>query len=164
MFKQLLLPLAGVAAFIVFVGLLSQGKINLGGGQKSETLKVGSKEINIQIADNDEERAKGLSGITSLGENEGMIFIFNTKDITPSFWMKGMKISLDIIWIDDGKIVKIDKNVPFSDQEKLYTPTPGQPIDYVLEVNAGFSDKNNIKIGDTARLADGQAEGNSIKN
>ena len=155
MLKQLLFPLAGVAAFIIVVGLLSQGKIKLDGATKTETLKIGAKEINIQIADNDEERSKGLSGVTSLGESEGMLFVFDSKDVTPSFWMKGMKIPLDIIWIDDGKIVKIDNNVPFSNQEKLYTP--GQPIDYVLEVNVGFSDKNSLKIGDAA-------EGNSIKN
>ena len=146
MLKQLLFPLAGVAAFIIVVGLLSQGKIKLDGATKTETLKIGAKEINIQIADNDEERSKGLSGVTSLGESEGMLFVFDSKDVTPSFWMKGMKIPLDIIWIDDGKIVKIDNNVPFSNQEKLYTP--GQPIDYVLEVNVGFSDKNSLKIGD----------------
>ena len=146
MLKQLLFPLAGVAAFIIVVGLLSQGKIKLDGATKTETLKIGAKEINIQIADNDEERSKGLSGVTSLGESEGMLFVFDSKDVTPSFWMKGMKIPLDIIWIDDGKIVKIDNNVPFPNQEKLYTP--GQPIDYVLEVNVGFSDKNSLKIGD----------------
>ena len=146
MLKQLLFPLAGVAAFIIVVGLLSQGKIKLDGATKTETLKIGAKEINIQIADNDEERSKGLSGVTSLGKSEGMLFVFDSKDVTPSFWMKGMKIPLDIIWIDDGKIVKIDNNVPFSNQEKLYTP--GQPIDYVLEVNVGFSDKNSLKIGD----------------
>ena len=146
MLKQLLFPLAGVAAFIIVVGLLSQGKIKLDGATKTETLKIGAKEINIQIADNDEERSKGLSGVTSLGKSEGMLFVFDSKDVTPSFWMKGMKIPLDIIWIDDGKIVKIDNNVPFSNQEKLYAP--GQPIDYVLEVNVGFSDKNSLKIGD----------------
>src|SRR3989344_5995676 len=108
MLKQLLFPLAGVAAFIIVVGLLSQGKIKLDGATKTETLKIGAKEINIQIADNDEERSKGLSGVTSLGKSEGMLFVFDSKDVTPSFWMKGMKIPLDIIWIDDGKIVKID--------------------------------------------------------
>lgn len=164
MLKQLLIPLIGVAAFIVIVGLLMQGKIKLGNPiptPKPTTLKIASREIIIRIADDDKKRAEGLSGVTSLGENEGMLFVFGTeggyssKDVTPSFWMKDMLIPLDIIWINDGRIVKIDKDVPISNPEKLYTPDT--PIDYVLEVNAGFSDKNNLKIGDAA-------EGDSIKN
>lgn len=159
MIKQLILPLVGVAAFIVIVGLLTQGKINLGSKMPSptpsQTIKVGNTEVNITIADSEEERKKGLAGVTKLGDNEGMLFVFDSKDVTPSFWMKDMLIPIDIIWINDGKVIKIDKNVPNSDQSKLYTAP--EPIDYVLEVAAGFSDKNNLKVGDSA-------EGDSIKN
>ena len=63
-----------------------------------------------------------------------------------------MLIPLDIIWIGNGKIVKIDENVPApvagTSDSKLLNYSPGSPIDYVLEVNAGFSDKNNFKVGD----------------
>jgi len=161
MLKQLLLPLAAVAGFIVLVGLMSQGKINLGGLANTatpapkETIKIGDTQIKVDIADTNEERAKGLGGITSLAEDEGMLFVFDKKDTTPSFWMKDMLIPLDIIWINDSKVVRIDKNIPNSDQTKLYNP--GTPIDYVIEVNAGFSDKKGLKVGDSA-------EGDSIKN
>lgn len=165
MFKQLLLPLAGVAAFIVIVGLMTQGKLNFGSAVPSPTPKpvvsVAGVKITVEIADTDEKRSKGLSGRDSLHENEGMLFVFGTeggysnKDTTPSFWMKAMLIPLDIIWINDGKVVKIDKNVAIKPEDKRYTP--GQPIDYVLEVTAGFSDKNILKVGDAA-------EGDPIKN
>lgn len=159
MFKQLLLPLAGVAAFIVFVGFMTQGKLNFGGIVPSPSPKpivsIAGVKIAVEIADTDEERVKGLSGRNSLDKNEGMLFVFANKDIAPSFWMKGMKISIDIIWINDGKVIKIDKDIPITPEEKRYTP--GQPIDYVLEVAAGFSDKNNLKIGDAT-------EGDPIKN
>lgn len=150
--KQLVLPFLGVAAFIAVVGLMMQGKINLAGGN---IVKIGNVELKVKIADSPQERSKGLSGISSLPENEGVFFVFAEKDTTPSFWMKDMLIPLDIIWINDGKIVKIDKNVPISDPNKLYSPS--QPIDYVLEVNAGFSDKNGLEVGDLA-------EGDPIQN
>lgn len=165
MLKQLLIPLAGVAAFIIFVGLLTQGKINIGKPQVTmppkETVKIGETQINVDVADTSEERSKGLSGVNKLGENEGMLFVFDKKDTTPSFWMKEMLISLDIIWINDGKVVKIDKSVPNpsagASDESLKLYYPGSPIDYVVEVNAGFSDKFGLKVGDSAK-------GNSIKN
>jgi hypothetical protein len=166
--KQLILPFVGVAAFITIVGFLYQGKINFKSPLvaspntvSKETLKIGGREIRVEIADTPDKREKGLGGVTSLGENEGMLFVSDQKDTSPIFWMKGMLIPLDIIWINDGKVVKIDKNIPNPDPNtpeselKRYSPT--SVVDYVLEVNAGFSDKFGLKVGDTA-------EGNSIKN
>jgi hypothetical protein len=165
MWKQLLLPLAGVAVFIVIVGLLVQGKINFGIPKETpmakSSIEIAGEKIFIDIADSDEERAIGLSGKTSLPENEGMLFVFDEVNVRPSFWMKGMLIPLDIIWIDDGKITKIDRNVenPESDtpDSELSSYRTTSPVDYVLEVNAGFSDKFDLKVGDSAK-------GDSIKN
>lgn len=115
----------------------------------------------IEIADTPTEREKGLGGVTNLEENNGMLFTSEQKDTLPIFWMKGMLIPLDIIWINDGKVVKIDKNIPNPDpntpESELKRYSPASPVDYVLEVNAGFSDKFGLKVGDTA-------EGDSIKN
>lgn len=105
-----------------------------------------SVEIKAEVADSFWETTKGLGGRDFLPEEEGMLFVF-PEDSKKSFWMKGMKFSLDIIWINDGKIIDINKNAPFDDQKKVYYPDA--VIDYVLEVNAGFSDKNNIEVGDT---------------
>jgi len=118
-------------------------------------IRVGNADIFIDIADDNEEKAKGLSGRKSLKDNEGMLFVFENTSY-PSFWMKDMLIPIDIIWIVDEKIVKIDSNVPAPspgapDQElPLYQPPTG--IDYVLEVNAGFSEKNEIKVEDNVDL------------
>jgi len=111
--------------------------------------------IEVDIARTYEEKDKGLGGREKLGNNEGMLFIFDYKNI-PTFWMKGMLIPLDIIWISDNKIVDLDKNVKIS---KPGTPdfnltkfSPKEPVNYVLEVNAGFSDENNIEIGNNVQL------------
>lgn len=164
MFKQIILPILGVIAFIIVVGLFvpKSGSIVIPGitptatTSPSKTISIGEKVINTEVADTKDKRTLGLSGRESLPENNGMVFVFDTKDVNTGFWMKDMKIALDIIWINDNKIVKIDKNVPFpasgTNDERLPVYTAGQPIDYVLEVNSGYSDKNGIKVGDSVDL------------
>lgn len=109
-------------------------------------LKIGSKTLNIEVADTDEERILGLSGRTSLGENDGLLFVFK-KEGKYGFWMKDMNFPIDIIWIGkDKKIVHVESNVLPSSYPKVFFP---QELSlYVLEVSAGFLNKNNIKIGD----------------
>lgn len=156
MFKQIILPILAVAAFIVVVGLASQGKLSfikptttIAPKITTPTIKIEEVEITVEVADTNESRAKGLSNRTSLDEKSGMIFVFSENE-KPVFWMKDTKIPLDIIWINDNKIVGINKNVPTeigkSDTELTRYPAPSL-IDHVLEVNAGFADKNNITIG-----------------
>jgi len=147
--KQIFLPLVAVAVFIVAVGLFVKNS-----GKK--TVTIGNKTISVEVANTPESRKNGLSGTSALAEDNGMLFVFDSQDIMPSFWMKDMLIPLDIIWINDGKVVKIDKNVPAPAKDipdsELKTHNPGQPIDYVLEVNSGFSDKNGVKAGDSVTL------------
>lgn len=158
MFKSLFLPLIGVALFITVVGLFSQGKLNFlipnnAVSPTSKTIKIDNVEITVEVAKTNEERAKGLSNRNKLDEKSGMVFVFS-KNSKPVFWMKDTKIALDIIWINDDKIVGINKNVKpepnKKDTELKKYPAPSE-IDYVLEVNEGFSDKNNIKVGSSVQ-------------
>lgn len=157
MLKQIILPLVLVAAFIVAVGIFVKRSGSTNVQQTSKSIVIGTKTIPVEIADNQELRARGLSGRTSLDAGTGMLFIFDSKGVKPGFWMKDMLIPLDFIWIADGKVVKIDKNVSFpspgtpDNQLKVYYPNG--LIDYVLEVNAGFSDKNNIQVGDSVDVS-----------
>ena len=155
--RSILIPLLATALFIVVLGIFG-GK--LGNGQilnplaeePKKDITVGSVPLKVGVANDEAERKEGLSGKSSLPEAEGLLFDFGQKDIFPSFWMRGMLIPIDIIWINDGKIAKIDKNLTPPEKDtpdsslKLYFPD--KPIDYVLEVNAGFSDKNSLKVGD----------------
>ncbi len=117
--------------------------------EKSDNLQaitIGGKKLNIDIADEPHEQARGLSGRKSMTENEGMLFVF-PQPLVPAFWMKEMNFSLDLIWIDaSGKIIGIEKNVSPDTYPKTFSPP--SPIKYVLEVNAGWSDRNDIRIGD----------------
>lgn len=158
MFKSLFLPLIAVAAFITLVGLLSQGKFNTVLNVNNATsksnqkiIKIENTEIQVEVAKTNDERGKGLSNRTGLGEKSGMVFVFN-KDSKPTFWMKDTKIALDFIWINDDKIVGIEKDVqpePNKKDSELKTYPAPSNVDYVLEVNGGFSEKNNIKVGQT---------------
>lgn len=119
------------------------------------TMKINNTEIKLRLAQTTNEISRGLGGVAQLEENEGMLFLLPQKDTKPTFWMKDMLIDLDMIWINDDRIVDIHENVPaqrgVSDGElKLYSPK--EKIDYILEVNAGFAAKNNIKVGDLVDL------------
>jgi hypothetical protein len=121
------------------------------------SITVGSTSIQVSLANNEIDRRKGLSGVGSLPEGRGMLFVFPQENIRPTFWMKDMNISLDMIWINDGKVTQIYENVPppasGTPDSALDLYIPNDPIDYILEVNAGFSAQNNIKVGDTVDLS-----------
>ena len=114
-------------------------------GGEPDTLKINDTEVNIQIADSVKERELGLSGREGLADNEGLFFIFDEPGFY-NFWMKDMKFSIDIIWIDDNsKVADLTLNVMPETYPTLFTSKI--PAKYVLEVPAGFVNKNNIKIG-----------------
>ncbi|MGH2575768.1 MAG: DUF192 domain-containing protein, partial [Ignavibacteria bacterium] len=102
-------------------------------------------QIDVEIAETDEKRYRGLMYREKIEENQGMLFIFQDEE-EQSFYMKNTIISLDIIFINSKKkIVKIHKNaIPL----KTNSLPSGKPALYVVEVNAGFTDKYNIKEGD----------------
>ena len=76
-----------------------------------------------------------------------MLFIFLIPD-KYGFWMKDMKFSLDLIWMDKNlAIVDMTKNLSPETFPAVFSSS--SPVKYVLEVNAGWSDRNKIKIGDT---------------
>jgi len=108
-----------------------------------------------EIADTHEQQAKGLSGRNNLANNFAMLFVFD-KESYRNFWMPDMNFALDIIWLDeDYRVVDITENVqpmPGRDLDDLPRYTNQNPAQYVLEVNAGFSEDNKLSEGDLIRL------------
>lgn len=103
--------------------------------------------INVAVADTPEERTRGLSKREILRDDEGMIFVFDTID-RHQMWMKDMYFPIDIMWLDENfRIVDIVTGASVSSYPNTYTPRSS--AGFVLEVNAGFVNRNNIKIGDT---------------
>ncbi len=115
---------------------------------KSPIAKINNRTFKLFVAKTDKDRQIGLSKYKKIDSTQGMVFPFSKASYYP-FWMKEMKFSIDIIYIKDGKIVTIYKNVPTpkdNSNPPVYNSTA--PADTVLEVNAGLSQKYNFKEGD----------------
>ena len=113
---------------------------------KIQYVEIAGKKIKVEVVATPEARVLGLSGREGLKEDEGLLFIF-PNSAAHLFWMKDMKFSIDIIWLDaDGRVVYIKKNARPESYPEVFKPE--QNAKYVLEVLAGFSDKNNLKDGD----------------
>jgi uncharacterized protein len=109
----------------------------------SKIISINNKKFKIESARSPEEQQKGLGGRESLCADCGMFFEF-TQEGKHSFWMRDMKFPLDIIWISGNKVVFVVKNIS-PDNQNVFTP----PVEAnrVLEINAGLSDKHEIREG-----------------
>ncbi|CAK6474255.1 DUF192 domain-containing protein [Peribacillus castrilensis] len=107
--------------------------------------------LNVQVADTQRKREKGLMFVGKLPENEGMLFVFS-EEIYGGFWMKNTFIPLSIAFLDSyGVILKILDMEPCIEE---YCPTydPGIFYYYAIEVNLGWFEKNQIKEGDYVKF------------
>lgn len=122
---------------------------------EKKQIKINQTVINVEVADNDSSKRLGLGGRESLAADSGMLFIYSEEKVY-KFWMKGMKIPLDFIFIRNGEVIDILKNIPppteGQDAAALPIYQPIEPIDMLLEVNAGFTDAQDIQVGDKMYL------------
>jgi uncharacterized membrane protein (UPF0127 family) len=115
-------------------------------------VNIAGERVKVDLALSTEAQAKGLSGRASLPEGEGMLFVFDVPG-KHRFWMQDMNFPIDIIWITDNmQIVYIEKNAAPESYPETFGPDAYAK--YVLEVPAGFSDKNAVKVGDPVKFAD----------
>lgn len=106
----------------------------------------------VETASTPEQRSLGLMHRKTMDQDKGMLFIFQEAQAY-SFWMRNTLIPLDIIWMDYGRrVVHIEKNVPPCEHDPCANYRPLTSALYVLEVNAGLADQNNIQLGDVARF------------
>ena len=73
-----------------------------------------------------------------------MFFFMPGKEVQ-SFCMRGMRLPLDLIWISEGRVAGVTRNVPATFTGELISPAP---VTHVLEVPGGFADRQGIKTGD----------------
>ena len=118
-------------------------------------VQVGEATVLADIADDTESRQRGLSGRERLDEGEGMLFLLPND--SPSFWMKGMRFPIDIVWIRDGRVVDVTADVPppRSSNAPLPTYSPDRPANRALEVSAGWAADHGIRRGDVVRVRGG---------
>lgn len=150
------------AAALVLLGALIYigrgSRVSVLPQKEMATAAIGGQTFNLEVVRTPEAMAKGLAGRASLGDREGMLFVFGKTGIQ-YFTMKGMKFPIDIIWLRSGKIVGIFRNIAItpSTQEVLSAgnipiyPSPDL-VDKVIEVRSGTADALNINTGDTVSV------------
>lgn len=108
----------------------------------------------VDLADTPQAREHGLMGVERLGENEGMVFVFESEG-SYTFWMKDTLIPLDMIWIGrDGRVIYVQKDAQpcTADPCAVYGPPAGSRALYVLEVPGGTAERLGIAAGDEVTL------------
>lgn len=139
--------------FFVLAGAVLIGAVSLfsQSNTASSVLHLPNKEISLIVVSTSETRTKGLSGMESLPENTAMLFSFNEPD-RYGIWMKDMKFSIDILWLDEkGKIIHIENDISPDTYPKVFTPL--EISSYVLEANVGFAKENDLKVGKTLNFS-----------
>ena len=144
--------LAVFLLFSVFAGIwftIAPDKSNFARkiiNRKEKTIVLNGVRLTVEIADNEKEWAKGLSGRPFLPPLRGMLFVFPKEDYY-QIWMREMQFPIDIFWIrSDGVIIDIKKHATPDSYPEVYTPK--SPAKYVLETAADFADEYNIEVGD----------------
>jgi len=112
-------------------------------------IKIKNREIVVEVADDDEERARGLMERIELGANEGMLFVF-PEEQRLSFWMKNTLINLSIAYINaEGKIVDIQEMKKEPTGVLTYKTYPTvHKAKYALEMKESWFESSGIKVGD----------------
>lgn len=121
---------------------------------KAPTISIGDDVVlNIEVVSDPTTQAKGLGERESLPEESGMLFVFSRPKMQ-NFWMKGMLIPLDVVWINDFKVIGVSQNIlpPAQTEGKIERMASPSAADMVLEINAGLVEKLGIQVGDEVNI------------
>lgn len=119
---------------------------------KTPVAQIGKNKIKLEVAQTQAQIEKGLMFRTSMPENAGMVFLFQPPRPV-RFWMHNCYMSLDMMFVKDGKIVHICHEVPPCRTAKpadcpLYPESGEIEVSEVIEVNPGYAKRHEIKEGD----------------
>lgn len=109
-------------------------------------IELAGETINARMAETPADQERGLMGVASLDDDEGMIFTF-PKPINTKFWNKGMLMPFDLVWVANGRVLGIERNIPLpADVPKIYE-SPAH-VNGVIELSAGWADRHGVRVGD----------------
>jgi uncharacterized membrane protein (UPF0127 family) len=112
---------------------------------------IGGKSFRIEVARTDEQKREGLMNRKSLGQREGMIFVYET-DQHLAFWMKNTTIPLTLVFLSkEGQITQIEQLKPLS----LKSVVSERAVRYGLELPAGVLEELGVEVGDRVILPAG---------
>lgn len=108
----------------------------------------GEAHFRVEIADDEEERARGLMMREALSAGAGMLFVFE-QSRPVSFWMENTLIPLDMIFVDEaGRVARVHENAVPGDRTLIPS---GVPVRYVLEIGGGLARAFGIGQGTEMR-------------
>ena len=120
-------------------------------------VELDGQPLHVLVAKNNYHLKKGLGGRETLGDYDGMVFLF-PKELRQGILMRNMHFPIDIIWIDVfGKVVDIAPSVqvePNVEEEDLTVYYPRKEAKFILELAAGWAEEQDLKIGDKFTVID----------
>lgn len=144
MVYSLLLLFLLLAAF--FLPSTTTGENLSPSGNPYTWVKVGPVRVQAEVVSSPEKLYQGLSGRPDLPAGRGMLFVMPELAVQ-SFCMRGMRFPLDILWLAPGRVVGLAKNISPRYPGSITSPAP---VQFVLEVPAGFCDRYGIQPGTPA--------------
>lgn len=142
-----------VGALVLGLVFYQSGEISFSSivsGIKYRTITIERLSLRVRVARTPTEQLASLNGIKSIHSDEGMIFVFE-EDGLYSISTKDMLFPVDLMWIDkSGAIVDAHANVSPGLRDPVQ---PRARARYVLMINAGLMERNDILIGSSADLA-----------
>lgn len=137
-----------ILIFFVFFNKISELNI---AELKYQDVEIKGKKIISEVVSEPVEQYRGLSFREDLCANCGMLFVFPDKE-ERQFVMRNMNFPLDILFIDDDKIINIAADLPPEGSEPVNVYVSGAAVNYVLELPAGFCRENEIVVGDMVKI------------
>lgn len=158
LFSRLLLGamvLAAAVAGLAALEAMSAPDVMAAPGMTQARVVLAGQEFVVDVAETPGQQSLGLGGRKRLGPGEGMLFLYAEK-ARRTFWMRGMVISIDILWLDNNRIVHIEHRVPpprpGTSDDMLPTYAASAPANGVLEIAEGRAAQLGLRVGDFARL------------
>ena len=131
----------------------------LDAGLATVEVEVGRGRFTAVVVDTPALRARGLSGRATLAPSWAMWFDMRV-EAPATFWMRGMRFPIDIIWVDaDLRVVHVTHEAPVPPEGASEADLPrytsgGQAVRYVLEINAGLARALGIERGARVTLGE----------
>ncbi len=109
-----------------------------------------SDTVYVEVADDMQSQEKGLMYRTSMDHDKGMLFVFD-QEARESFWMENTPLPLDMVFVDGNmNIIDINYNATPNSTNVF---TSRSPCKYVVEVNGGYCNEQNVSIGDRIKIS-----------
>lgn len=116
--------------------------------QTAPWVELKGHRFTVEVADDAEERARGLMFRDALPREHGMLFVFERAE-PQAFWMRNTRIALDILYFDaQRRLVSVAEGVPPCTTPQCPSYPSDGPARFTLELNAGLARELRAARGD----------------